>query len=263
MKIKILVDNNTQIDQYLLAEPALSFYIEIEDKKILFDCGYSDVFIQNANKLKIDLRGITEIVFSHGHNDHTGGLFYLKKLYQDSIELSIERLIPTIIAHPDIFSPKEDKIVGDIGCPVPQTQLKNLFKINLTKTPNWITPKLVFLGEIPQKNGENNSCPDDSALVYKSDNGIVIMVGCSHSGIDNIIEYAKKITGETKILNIIGGFHLLNKSNEKLKKLTDYLKTQDIKMLSPCHCCDLNAKIFLSKEFSISDVGAGVDFEYL
>ena len=262
MKLTILVDNNTKIDNYLLGEAALSFYIEIDDKKILFDCGYSDIFIQNAFKLKIDLREVTEIVFSHGHNDHTGGLFYLKKLYQDSIDLGIETSIPTIIAHPELFGSKTDKKVGDIGCPVSQAQLKNLFEVNLTKVPKWITQKLIFLGEIPQSNIENNSCIDDSALVYKSELGLVIMTGCSHSGLKNIVEHAKKVTEENKIVNILGGFHLFNKSEEYIKELTKYLKTQNIETISPCHCCDLKSKILLSQELSIQDIGVGTSFEY-
>jgi len=262
MKIKVLVDNNTKIDNYLLAEPALCFYIEVDDKKILFDCGYSDVFIQNAFKLKIDLRNVTELVFSHGHSDHTGGLFYLKKLYQDSLELGINVQTPSIIAHSEIFSPKFDKKVGDIGCPVSETQLKDLFKLDLTTEPKWITPELVFLGEIPRKETETCSCIDDSAIVYKAKEGLVIIVGCSHSGLVNIIEYAKKVTGETKIQNIIGGFHLLDKKADEIKALTEELKTHHIKKLSPSHCTDLKSKILLSEEFEIEDVCVGTNFNY-
>jgi len=262
MKIKVLVDNNTKIDNYLLAEPALCFYIELDGKKILFDCGYSDVFIQNAFKLKIDLREVTDIVFSHGHNDHTGGLFYLKRLYQDSIDSGKSVITPVITAHPEVFSPKTDAKDGDIGCPLSEAQLESLFKTDLTKTPKWITPELVFLGEIPREEREPCSCVDDSALVYKAKDGLVIMVGCSHSGLKNIVEYAKKITGETKILNIIGGFHLFGKQEDEVKALISYLKKQDIKTLSPCHCVDFKAKLLLAQQFSIEEVTVGKYFKY-
>ena len=79
MKITVLVDNYTYIDQYYLGEPALSYYIECDNKKILFDVGYSNAFIKNAKKMNIHLNEIDTIVCSHGHNDHILGLKYLKQ----------------------------------------------------------------------------------------------------------------------------------------------------------------------------------------
>lgn len=262
MKLTVLVDNNTEINKYLSAEPALSFFIEHNNKEILFDCGYSDIFIQNAFKLKIDLRKITDIVFSHGHNDHTGGLFYLKKLYQDSKELGINVNFPKITAHPEIFNPKIEEKIGNVGCPISEKHLQGLFELNLTNIPLWITPDLVFLGEIPQENEHFCSCIDDSALVYKSTKGLVIITGCSHSGLKNIIEYAKKVTMEDKLYDIIGGFHLIDKKESEIISLIDYLKTQNINFLSPCHCCNLKSKILLSQELQVREVNVGMVFEY-
>lgn len=262
MKLRVLVDNNTQIDSYLLAEAALCFYIELENKKILFDCGYSDIFIQNAFKLKIDLREITDIVFSHGHNDHTGGLYYLKKLYQDSKDLDIKVNYPRITAHPEIFNIQFDEKIGYFGCPVNENQLINLFELNLTKKPEWISSNLVFLGEIPKENKQNYKDLDDSAIVYKSSHGLVIITGCSHAGLKNIIEYSKKVTRENKIYDIIGGFHLIDKNEDEIKDLINYLKTQNIESLSPCHCCNLKSKFLLSQDFVVKEVFTGSLFEY-
>ena len=96
MKITVLVENNSRIDNYLFAEPALSLLIEHKDNKILFDTGYSDIFLRNAKTLNIDLNSITDIVLSHGHNDHTGGLRFLCS-NTSNIKL---------IAHPNIFDEK-------------------------------------------------------------------------------------------------------------------------------------------------------------
>ena len=76
MKLKVLEDNNTFIDMYYLGEPAVSYYIEDGEDKILFDVGYSDAFLVNAEKMSIDIDNINKVVISHGHDDHTGGLKY-------------------------------------------------------------------------------------------------------------------------------------------------------------------------------------------
>ena len=84
MKLKVLADNNTFIDMYYLGEPAVSYYIEDGNDRILFDVGYSDVFMKNAKKMNINLNKINKLVISHGHDDHTGGLKYFFKDKQNN-----------------------------------------------------------------------------------------------------------------------------------------------------------------------------------
>jgi 7,8-dihydropterin-6-yl-methyl-4-(beta-D-ribofuranosyl)aminobenzene 5'-phosphate synthase len=84
VKLTVLVDNNTIIDRYFYAEPGVSYFIECDDEKYLFDTGYSDLFLRNATKMGINLLGLDGIVISHGHNDHTWGLGELVKLYSEA-----------------------------------------------------------------------------------------------------------------------------------------------------------------------------------
>ncbi len=244
MEITVLVENNSRIDNYLLAEPAFSLFIELDDRKILFDMGYSKVFLKNAEVLKINLDDITDVVLSHGHNDHTGGLqfFYPKNKFIK------------ITAHPNIFDEKFESNGIAYSCPVSKKDLENRFILNLTSKAYNITDKLIFLGEI-----ENNTSNDidDSALVYISSNGLFIITGCSHSGIINIINYAKKVTGINKIYGIIGGMHLLNCSNKEIELIGDYFNKEQIKYIAPCHCCDLKSKIILSKNNLIKEICTG------
>ena len=97
VKLTILTDNTTRIDAYYLGEPAVSYFIECDGMKFLFDTGYSDVYLKNAERIGIDLHQLDAIIFSHGHNDHTGGLEFLPEAIRD---------IP-LYAHPDAFAPKE------------------------------------------------------------------------------------------------------------------------------------------------------------
>lgn len=98
MKLKVLVDNNTYIDQYYYGEPAVSYYIEDEDIKLLLDVGYSDIFMRNAYDLVVNVEDLNTIVISHGHDDHTRGLkYYFEQEHKNMV---------SIIAHPDAFKEK-------------------------------------------------------------------------------------------------------------------------------------------------------------
>jgi len=267
LKLQVLVDNNTFIDSYYYGEPAVSYYIEMDDKRILFDTGYSDVMIKNAHLMGIELSKITHIVLSHGHNDHSRGLKYLSK----SIDLANVKLI----AHPHCFFPKQ--IDGeDIGAPYNEDDIAKILCYQPQITPLYITDNCCFLGQIPRVTDFESKHPigtitckgqeiddflyDDTALVCNTSKGLFIITGCSHSGICNIIDYAKKQYKNTEIAGVIGGFHLLE-VNKQLSETVDYLKKQEIKKMYPCHCVSLHAKAKLIKEFNVEEVGVGLTIE--
>lgn len=264
MKLTVLVDNNTFIDQYFFGEPALCYYIEDEDERILFDTGYSDVFIHNANKLCIDLSKISKIVFSHGHNDHTGGFQHLS----DQFNLSHVELI----AHPDAF--KEKIYEGEyISSDLREERINKICTLSCSRVPIAISQNIVFLGEVPEihpfegrKSIGKQKCGhelhddyvlDDSALVYKDEKGLFIITGCSHSGICNIIEYAKKVCNNQNILGVIGGFHLFD-HDTRLKKTIQYFVDNNITKLYPCHCVSFEAKAGINSIIPINEVGVGL-----
>jgi len=266
MKLKVLEDNNTFIDMYYLGEPAVSYYIEDGEDKILFDVGYSDAFLKNAKKMNIDIDSINKVVISHGHDDHTRGLkyFFDKKR---NIEL---------ISHPESFNYKEDDTGLYIGSPFLRDELAKLCNLNLSKEPMQISKNIIYLGQIPilnvfesrytigksVNNGEKteDNLEEDSAIVYKANDGLFIITGCSHSGICNIIEYAKKVCNDNRILGVIGGFHLFD-NDDRLKNTINYLKDNNIKYLYPCHCVSLTAKVEMAKQLKINEVGVGLEIE--
>lgn len=264
MELTVLVDNNTFIDKYFYGEPALCFYIEDEDKKILFDLGYSKAFAKNAENMSIKLENVDTIIFSHGHNDHTRGLIYFDRKF----DLSNYK----IVAHPLAFCKKE--IDGQsIGSPMLVHELFLNSHPSLSKEPVQISKRLTFLGEIPQYNDfeprkaigqiymvehkEDDILLDDSALVYKNDDGIFIITGCSHSGICNIIEHAKKVCKCDNILGVIGGFHLFE-NNERVQKTIEYFKQNNITNIYPCHCVSFEVKAEIHKHIPVHEVGVGL-----
>lgn len=268
MKLKVLVDNNTYIDHYYCGEPAVSYYIEDEDIKLLLDVGYSDLFLKNLNEFGLNIEEIDAIVISHGHDDHTRGLKYY---FEQNSENNV-----SIIAHPDAF---QEKLFNNlkICSPILQEDLREKCNLVLSKNPVKISKNLTFLGEIPKMNDfENrkvigkqivNNCSeddyvlDDTALVYQNEKGIYIITGCSHSGICNIIEYAKKVCKEDRVLGVIGGFHL-SEIDEQVIKTIDYLKENHIEGLYPCHCTSFNVRAELYKSLPVKEVGVGLELNW-
>ena len=278
MKLTILVDNNVLQSKNLLGEHGLSFYIETDNKKILFDTGYSDAFLINANKMGINLLDLDYIVLSHGHYDHTWGLSHYLPFYTFALKQGRKVKKPTIVTHPDTFKQKFDEKLGEIGCLLSKETLSKNFNIELSRESFNLTQNLIFLGEIPRKNNfegkesigkinkndnfEDDYITEDSALAFNSDLGIVVITGCSHSGICNIVEYAKLVCNNSPITDVIGGFHLVNPPQERIFKTADYLSKLGTKSIHSCHCTDFQSKMILSKYTRLKATGVGLVKEY-
>lgn len=263
MELSVLVDNNSRGGSCLISEHGLSFFIEEYDLKLLFDCGSTDAFIKNAYNMKIDLANVTDIVLSHSHFDHIGGLLRLQSLYQKFKHIGIDFPAKNIIAHPDVFRPSESNILDNEAFHLSKEEMDKFFNLILTNKPMPLTHSLMYLGEIPTPQVVSmDYSSDESALAYKSKDGLVIISGCSHSGIDNIIEHAKYVTGINNINTVIGGLYLINKEEEEINRLGAYLRDQNVKRIFPCHCTDLEAKIILSKYVKIEDVATGQKYTW-
>jgi 7,8-dihydropterin-6-yl-methyl-4-(beta-D-ribofuranosyl)aminobenzene 5'-phosphate synthase len=186
---------------------------------------------------------------------------------------------PEIIAHPHCFCPRPVQPTGDVGCPVDVTRARSSAIVTTTSQPFWLTDNLVFLGEIPRVSGaipdrnkrrtilmpdgpEPDRLLDDSALAYVAGAGLVIVTGCAHSGILNIIAYAMKVTGATHVHDIIGGFHLLASDHATIDATVAGLPAIRPDTLHPCHCTSLAAKIALADVAQVGEVGIGLQLEY-
>lgn len=254
MKITILSDNHA--GSFLKAEHGLSYIIEHEGRRILFDTGQSDLFLKNAVLLKTDTDDIDTVVLSHGHFDHGNGLIYIpgKKL----------------ICHPGCFVKrfrKSDK--GYIGLNRTREQLACMFNLVTSEEPVALSDSMIFLGQIPRitefesvntpfvlENDIPDFVDDDSAVALTLPGGIYVVTGCGHSGIVNTLEYAKKVTGVNRICGISGGFHL--KENDlRTRETIRYLKLNNVNYIFPSHCTGLAALTSFHTEFGISLVRTG------
>ena len=175
VKISVLNDNRCNNNDFL-CEHGLSLFIEVDNKRILFDTGQTDIFIKNASKMNIDLDNINYIVLSHGDYDHGNGLKYL------------DIKVP-LICHPDIKLTRISKRTGNNnGLNQTEKELKERYELIESKDPFHITPNIIFLGEIERLNdfekeknlpatdtyGNTYTFPDDSGLCINTNNGLIV-----------------------------------------------------------------------------------------
>ncbi len=276
MKLTVLVDNNTLIDRYFLAEPGLSILIEDKELSVLFDTGYSDIFIKNAHKMGKDLAHLNFIVLSHSHLDHTWGIEPMLRYFAELEIESRDFSRPVLVAHPETLKSVSAEGFREFGSLISENKLAKHFHLSLHRDPKLLTENLIFLGEIPRENDfegvlsfgckegstEADKVIEDSALVCKTSKGLVIITGCSHAGICNIIDYAKKVCNENRIVDIVGGFHLQNPSQRQLEGTISYFKDTNPAAVHACHCTDLKSKIALSRVVNLQEVGVGISLEY-
>jgi len=258
-----------------VAEHGLAIHIAREGRNLLFDTGQGLALRSNSNALKIDLANLDALILSHGHDDHTGGLGEFFRLRQNR-HLSI-------FAHPDIFTPKFRIAPGtkpvEIGLRWTKEELEKLGAVfQLSAKPREIYPGIWLTGEIPRKNNFETIDPglytvteagmvpdlllDDQALVIVEPAGLVIILGCAHSGLINTIEHAQKITGVTAIDTVIGGTHLLRATAEQMEATVWHLKRIGVKRLGVSHCTGFEAaarfKRALGEGFFLNNVGSRV-----
>ncbi len=248
MKITVLCENSVGYGgaKVCKAEWGLSLFIKHKDSKILMDTGRTTVYKKNAKALGIDLNEIDFIVLSHHHGDHVGGIKHH--------EFSSDK---KLILHPHTLEKDNEGLYEG-------------FDLVQSTKPLEFSEDIFYLGEVPRKNdfekGEHRGDPmlDDSAIAIKTDKGVVVISGCSHSGICNICEYAKEVTGQN-LYAVVGGFHLFDNepgySERAIEETMKYFQKENPKYLYPMHCVDFPTLAKMHTIFGCEKLCAGDTIE--
>lgn len=250
LEIITLSENTSGGRRGILAEWGLSMLAKAEGRYILLDTGGSFTTVHNADVLGVDLHQVETIVLSHGHYDHTGGLLsVLARVRKEEVE---------IIGHPDIWSRKygKNKKSGAFryaGIPFSREALEGLgARFTLTTDPTWITEDIVASGEEPTatdfekvadtlylKEGEQfipDPMADDQSIFLKTDLGLILLLGCAHRGVINILNYARELTGMEQVYLILGGTHLISVSEEQITRTIEAFKEAGVQHIGVSHC---------------------------
>lgn len=245
MIIKTLAEDQA-LSEAFGSEHGLSFYIESGGRKILFDTGASGLFAENARKLGVPLEEVQYLFISHGHNDHGGGLETFLKLNQKA----------KVYIHPLAFekhySKKKDGSFRYNGL---DGRLKAHPRLNFCEGLNEIAPGLWLFSDVPERTPRpycNRSLfaehggrfvPDlfshEQNLLISEAGKKILLVGCAHSGIVNIMAEFRELFG-TFPDEVIGGFHLARgsagrESKASVAKTAAYLDRAGARYYT-CHC---------------------------
>lgn len=253
MKITLLVDQ--QEHETLQSEFGLAVLLEDAAGNFLFDTGADTALINNLKVLDIPPEKVQQIILSHGHYDHTGGLAYLPpgKIFccRDVAQSHYS------------FHGKDD--VHDITMPeTAQQKLQKCEKIYIEQFTA-IADNIYLSGPIPRRSFEDcggkffhdkectvhDTVSEEQSLLTAD--GILIS-GCCHAGIINTLEYCREVHPEIEVKTVVGGLHLRHASIERLAATADYLRQSNIKTLILLHCTGANAIEYLQKELPDCEV---------
>ena len=252
MEIRILCEN-LATDMEWQAEWGFSALIDYQGTRVLFDTGFSDVWQRNADIAGIDLDSVDVIALSHFHRDHTRGLLHHRFRSKKRIVLHPRILDAVLKTNDDGI--KQD--YADI-----HAILRRDFETLPATQPTELAPGAWFLGEIPRVTSFERGAyfddpmPDDTALAFATDKGVLVVSGCSHAGICNICEHAKAVTG-LPLYAVIGGFHLMAAEDPPIDETIKYFLAEAPEHLLPMHCVEFEYMAAFHAALGTPHVGSG------
>jgi 7,8-dihydropterin-6-yl-methyl-4-(beta-D-ribofuranosyl)aminobenzene 5'-phosphate synthase len=258
----------TVLSTMLVGNPAagtgewgFSAVLEVDGRRLLVDTGArAETVLKNAAELQVDLSTITDLVLTHNHADHTGGLITLRRELSKKQPNALSRVhVPKGIFYP---RPGANGREGNGLLPLRAAYEATGGVFVEHAGPTAIIPGVTLLGPVPRVHAERNfgsprdgavgrvqtpdgvaedTVPEDTSLVIDTAEGLVLISGCGHSGIVNAVEHARKAVRSAPIYAAIGGFHLFAASDDTLTWTATKLKEFGVRQLMGAHCTGIEA----------------------
>jgi len=278
-KITVLCENSVAVPAPpLIGEHGFSCLIESQDAT-LFDTGQGFGIVNNMQKMGKQFDAIRRIVLSHGHYDHTGGLLAVLQNRKEKTPVYV---------HPDAFNDKKAVVVlpqNTIELPIGMRAQKEEYEkagaeFNLIRGFTKITDSISALSDVKRPegwktwdvrlkqkiNGEIVDDPftDDLSLLINTESGPVVLLGCAHAGIVEILDGLSEKTGHREFHAVIGGTHLESAPEDYVVKAMDTLKGYRVKKIAVSHCTGLKMAGRFAAEFKneFANASVGNSFEF-
>lgn len=270
LKITIL---STMLADDGLGEWGFSALVEADGHRLLFDTGaHPDVVLRNAQALKIDLTTVPDVILSHFHQDHVGGMMTLRQ----SVAVSAPTALARTHVGEGIFYPRSTPSSAED--PNPLTLLKGQYEktggqFMVHREPVELYPGVWLTGPVPRKHEHPNfkgvrvvtptgsvedTLPEDMSLICNTEQGLIVLTGCGHAGVVNIIDYARSFIRPTRVHALIGGVHLYNATDATLDWTSGKLRVFGVDNLLGAHCTGIETLFRFRRDLGLDRAHAVV-----
>lgn len=281
-ELKITVLSTMLADGDELGEWGFAALVEADGHRILFDTGANtDVVLRNARSLKIDLGNVPDVVLSHWHSDHIGGFLPLRESVRAATPSALARThVAEGMFYPRRSNPPHVEVNQMIRLKADYEKTGGVFVSHAA--PAQLQPGVWLTGPVPRRHAERNwsgsvsvttpkgvvedTVQDDMSLIIDTEQGLVVLTGCGHAGVINIIAHARDFIRPARVHALIGGIHLFNASETTLNWTAEQLRGFGIDHFIGAHCTGVETVYRFRKDLGldrahavVGAVGAGFE----